>query len=64
MATFIFCAECGNYDETGYENPEWEEPELYCGYCRSWRRDTQHCGFCYRGFRKEDPVEDCHPKLT
>ena len=49
----IHCGDCRDFDDTGYENPDPEMPELRMGYCRSWRRDTQACVFCSHRVRKE-----------
>lgn len=48
----IHCSDCRDFDDTGYDNPDPEMPELRMGYCRSWRRDTQACVFCSHGIRK------------
>ena len=47
------CGDCLWFDEEGYENPDPELPELRTGFCLSWRRETQACGFCNRGTPKE-----------
>lgn len=48
------CGDCYWFDEDGYENPDPEFPELRMGFCMSWRRDTQACGFCRCGTERED----------
>ena len=47
-----FCGECDNFDDAGYENLDSDLWWLRTGYCKSWRRDTQACGFCHHGIPK------------
>lgn len=51
----IHCAECCDFDTVGYEDQEPGLPELFVGYCRTWRADVQKLGYCYHGRRKDTP---------
>ena len=49
VASGTYCHECHWFDLQGYENTDYEYPELWTGWCDLWRRDTQACNFCNRG---------------
>lgn len=53
----VRCNDCEYFDDVGYENPDYEMPELRMGFCKVWRRDTQACRFCSMGERNHEPKE-------